>query len=324
MKTKTLLAIAALAFSSLAAAQAYPERPITFIVPSVAGSGVDVLARSMAEQMSKSMGQTILVNNKTGASGMLAAQAVANADPDGYTVLVTHSGPVLTAPYLFSKVPYDVRKDLAFVSQLCTGQLVLAVNADKVPATNMQEFIAWAEKNKGTVNYGSFGIGSSSHLIGAYFSESHKLDMVHAAYKGETPMIQDLVGGQLSWGIASIGSFAPHIASGRLRALAVLGEVRPAELPNVPTMAEAGFPDVEYKPVGWIAMLAPANTPAPILERLEKEARTAAQSATMKARFESYGMGIILATTAAEFRESYEASVPVVQRLIKISGAKVD
>ncbi|MDM0111203.1 tripartite tricarboxylate transporter substrate binding protein [Variovorax sp. J22R133] len=323
MNKRTCIGIAALTLSALAAAQAYPAKPITFVVPSVAGGGVDILARTLADEMSKRMGQPIVIDNKPGAAGMLGVQGVARANADGYTVAVTLSAPLLTAPYLFTNVPYNVRRDLAFITQLCTGQLVLAVNADTVPAKNMNEFIAWSEKNKGHVSYGSFGIGTAGHLMSAYLSESRKLDMVHAAYKGEAPMIQDLVGGQLAWGIASVGSLAPHIAKGRVRALAVLGDKRPADLPNVPTMAESGFPDPEFKPMGWVAMMAPANTPAPILERLEAEARAAVQTPAMKARFQAFGMEA-MGTSSAEFRKDFDAAAPVVERLIRISGAKAE
>lgn len=323
MNKRTFLALAALACSTVAVAQTYPNKTITFVVPGAAGGGLDVLARTMADEMGKKMGQTIIVENKSGAAGMIAAQTVARAAPDGYTVLVTHSGPVLTAPYLFPKVAYDVRRDLAFVSQICTGQLVLAVNAAKVPARNMKEFMAWAQTNKGQVSYGSFGIGSSGHLISAYLSTSRQLDMVHVPYKGEAQMLQDLVGGQLSWGLASTGTFAPFIANGSVRALAVLGDRRTAELPQVPTLVEAGFADAELKPFGWIAMLTTANTPAPVLERLEKEARAAVQTTAMKARFQAFGMQA-MGTTGAEFRRDYEAAAPVVERLIQLSGAKAE
>ncbi len=325
MKKRTFLAAAAaLACSTLALAQnAYPNKTITFIVPAPAGGGLDVLARTMADEMSKKMGQAIIVDNRPGAAGMIGVQTVARAAPDGYTVLVTHSGPVLTAPYMFNKVPYDVRRDLAFVTQMCTGQLVLAVNPDSVPAKNMKEFVAWAEKNKGKVSYGSYGIGTSGHLMSAYLSASRNLDMTHVAYKGESAMTQDLVGGQLNWGIGSIGTLGPFIANGRVRALGVLGDRRPADLPNVPTLAESGLKDPEFKPLGWVAMMTTANTPAPVLQRLEKEARAAVQTTAMKARFQAFGMEA-MGTTSAEFRREYDAQVPMVERLIKLSGAKVD
>ena len=322
MNIKHLLAIAALAFSSAGFAQSYPSKPITIVVPAPPGGVVDVLTRVMAEDLAKRLGQTVIVDNKPGASGMLAAQTVARAAPDGYTVLVTYSTPILNAPYMFAKMPYDVRRDLSFVSQLYTGQLLLATNT-QVSAKTMREFVAWAEKNKGKLNYGSYGIGASGHLMLAYLSHSRSLDMTHVPYKGEPPMLQDLVGGQITLAVGSAGSLAPLIASGRLRALAVLGDRRVKDLPGVPTMAEAGFPDTEFKTSGWIGMLAPAALSAPILARLEKESIAAMQTTAMKARLQVYGMEAIGAG-GAEFRRDFEAMSPVVERMVKTSGAKAD
>lgn len=323
MKWKALLGAVALAVSAAAQADSYPSRPITFVVPAAAGGAVDSIARALAEVVGRQMGQHVIVDNKPGAGGMLGTQYVARAAPDGYTVLVTASGPVLTAPFMYAKVPYDVRRDLTFVSQICTGQLVLAVNPQKVPAKTVKEFMAWAQQHKGSVTYGSYGVGSAAHLMGSYFSESNRLDMTHVAYKGESPMVQDLIGGQLDWAIGTVGVMAPHIQNGRLRPLAVLGDRRPAELPNVPTMSESGFPQPEYRPVGWAAMLAPANVPPAVLARLEQEVRAAVQTTSMKARFQIFGM-YALGTSAAEFRRDFDATVPVTERLIRASGARID
>ena len=324
MKIKHAFAAAALiAWSTASFAQNWPTKPITFVVPTSPGGAIDSLARALADEMGKRLGQTIIVENKTGASGMLAAQVVARAKPDGYTVLVTSSTPILIAPHLFAKVPYDVNRDLAYVSQVCAGQLVFTVNAANTPARTMKEFLAWAEHNKGKVNYGSYGTGTVGHLLGAFLSEQHKLDMGHVAYRGEAPMLQDLLGGQLTWGITTAGSVAPHLASGKLRALAMIGDKRSEELPNVPTMAQAGLPEPEYKLTGWIGMLATAGTPAPVLERLEKEARSAAKSTAMKARFQIYAMDPI-ASSASEFRREMQATAPVYERLIKAVGIKPD
>jgi tripartite-type tricarboxylate transporter receptor subunit TctC len=323
MTIRTFLATALLVYSTGGLAQTYPSKPVTLVVPAPAGGVVDMLTRVMAEEMAKRMGQAVIVDNKPGASGMLAAQTVARAAPDGYTVLVTYSTPIMNAPFMFTKVPYDVKRDLSFVAQLYTGQLVLAVNSQKVPAKNMKELIAWSEKNKGQVSYGSYGIGSSAHLIGAYLSQSRKLEMSHVPYKGEPPMLQDLVGGQIAWAVGSSSSLMPHLESGKLRALAVLGDRRVKDLPNVPTMAEAGFPDPEFKTVGWIGMLAPAGVPAPIQARLEKESIAAMQTTAMKARLQAAGMDLI-AASGAEFRRDFEATSPVIERLIKVSGANAD
>jgi tripartite-type tricarboxylate transporter receptor subunit TctC len=253
---------------------------------------------------------------------MLGASAVARAAPDGYTLFLSHAAPIYYAQYMFSKVPYDVRRDFAFITEICSASLVLAVNKD-VPVRTMKEFVTWAQINKGKVAYGSFGVGSSSHLLNAHLSESRHLDMTHVAYKGEAPMIQDMIGGQISMALGTLGTMAPHITSGSLRPLAIVGEKRLPELPNVPTMAEAGFTDEEFKPIGGVLLTAPAKTPPAILARIEKEARAAVQTAAMKARFQAFGL-VGMGNSSAEFRRNFEASGPVIQKLVQVSGAKVD
>ncbi|MEJ8858202.1 tripartite tricarboxylate transporter substrate binding protein [Variovorax robiniae] len=319
---KAFIAIAALACGSHALAQDYPTRPITIVVPAPPAGATDVLARVLADELGKSMKQAVIVDNKPGASGMLGASVVARAQPDGYTILLTHAAPIYYAQHMFNKVPYDVRRDFAFITEICSASLVFAVNKD-VPARNMKEFIAWAQTNKGKVNYGSYGVGSASHLLSAHLSESRKLDMTHVAYKGEAPMVQDMIAGQIPVSIGTMGTMAPHIASGSLKPLAIIGDRRLPELPNVPTMAEAGFPDEEFKLVGGVMVMAPAKTPPAILARLEKETRAAVQSVAMKARFQAFGL-LGMGNSSAEFRKNFEASGPMIERLVQVSGAKVD
>ncbi|MGH8783824.1 MAG: Bug family tripartite tricarboxylate transporter substrate binding protein [Cupriavidus necator] len=303
-------------------AQGYPSRTITVVVPSSPGGGLDLLARAFAQEMGRQMGQTVIVDNKPGAGGILAVQAVRNAAPDGYTLLVTHSAPIINTPHLFTKVPYVVRRDLAFVSEIAMGRVVLAVNHG-VPARNMQELLAWAARNKGKVSYGSYGVGSFGHLAGAYLNQARGLDMTHVAYKSEAPMVQDLSAGQIAWGISSLATLTPHIESGKVRPLAVFGDRRIKSLPNVPTIAETGLTDPQLKPVGWVGMLAPAGTPAAILARLEREAQKAARSAPVRTRLETFDSELI-GSTAAEFKREFEATEPVVKRLIEMAGAKAD
>lgn len=324
MKRRDFIALAATACCSAAAlAQAtYPSRPITIVVPGPPGGATDVLARALAEEMGKRMGQPVVVDNKPGAAGVLAAQYITRAAPDGHTLLLTNSSPLLNAPYL-TKVPYDPRRDFTLLSQLCTGPLVLAVNSSIVPAKSMKEFVAWAAAMKGKVSYGSYGAGTTGHLMSAYLNDSRKLDMVHVAYKGEAPLLQDLAGGQIAWGIATAGSVAAHAASGRVRVLAVMGDRPVADLPAVPTMADAGFPETEFKTVGWIGMVGPANMPAPVLERLERELPAAAQTPQMKSRFQAFGLEPV-GNTPAEFRRDYEISAPVSERMVKASGVRID
>jgi len=324
MNCKALLATAALAWGTAVMAQAdYPSRPVTLVVPAAAGGLVDVIARSMADEMGKRLGQPVIVDNKPGAAGVLAAQTVARARPDGYTLLLSYSSPITNSPQMMAKAPYDARRDFSYISQVCSGQLLLAVNTQSVPARSMKEFVAWAAQNQGKVSYGSYGVGTVGHLLGAYLGQSRKLDMVHVAYKGEAPMVQDLVGGQIHWAIASAGTLQPQIDSGRVRALAVLGERRVKDLPGVPTMPEAGMPDPELRTIGWIGLIGPANLPAPVMQRLEKEAVAAARTTPMKARYQSYGLDMIASGSAA-FRQDLEATLPLMEQLLKASGARIE
>lgn len=322
MSKRCLLAIALLAISTACAAQGYPNRPITLIVPGPAGGATDTLGRALTEDLGKRLGQPVVIDNKPGGGGIIAVQAITRAAPDGYTVLLTHSAPLINTPLLYTNVPYDVRRDLAFLTQLCIGPSVLAVNKS-VPATNMQEFLAWAAKNKGHVSYGSFGVGSFPHLIGVHLNQVRGLDMTHVAYKGEAPMTQDMIAGNIQWAIGSLTALGPHIKSGRLRALAVMGERRIKELPDVPTIAQAGMPDPEMRPPAWLGLMARAGTPPAVLQRLETEARASIQSPAMRVRLEALALEPV-GSSSADFKRMFEATEPAVARLIKMSGAKVE
>lgn len=324
MGIKTVLAFLALGFAAVASAQTanYPNRPVTLIVPAGAGGGTDVVARVLADELSKRLGQAVVVDNKTGASGMLGTQAVARAAPDGHTLLVAYSTPIFYAHHIFAKVPYDIRKDFEFISQLAATSLVMMVNAD-VPAKNMKEFMAWAQQNKGKVNYGSYGQGSPGHLMSAYLSDSRKLDMTHVAYKSEAPHIQDLAGGVVSWGLGTIAAAQGALKDKRIRPIAIYGPKRLAELPDVATMAEQGFADPEFNTVAWFTLLAPAGTPKPILQRLEKETVEIIHSTAMKARFQVFGLESVPGG-AARFHKDFDAVDPVIQKLVRISGVKAN
>lgn len=320
--TRTLLAAVAMSLAAPALAQDYPARPVTLVVPVAAGGAVDGVGRTFAEEIGRRLGQSFVVENRVGAGGTLGAQAVARAKPDGYTLLFTHAAPIVHAPFVMQKVPYDVRKDFVFVSQVGAGSLLLGINAS-LPVSNVKEFVAWGQKNRGKVSFGDFGVGSNGHLIGAYLSFANDLGASHVSYKGEAPMVQDIAAGTVPWGIGTIGGFAAQIASGRVRPLAVLGERRLPAHPSVPTMAEEGFPDPEYFAQVGIYLMAPAGTPPAILARLEKAAREVGESAAMKARMQTYGLEA-MGTASEAARAAFDAARPIAEKLVKVSGARAD
>lgn len=305
-----------------AQAPAYPSKPITLVIPAGTGGATDIVGRVMAEEMSKRFGVQVLVDNKTGASGMIGAQAVARAAPDGHTLLLAYSTPIFYVQHMFSKVPYDVRKDFEFITQVAATSLVLEVN-DSVPAKNMKEFMDWAKANKGKLNYGSYGVGSAGHLMSAYLNQSRDLGMSHVPFKSEGPYKQDLAAGNVPWGMGTLGPALPYMKAGKIRPLAVMGPKRLPELPNVPTMKEAGFPDPEFNTVAWFTLLAPAGTPKAIVDRLEKESMEIIQSTPMKARFQVFGLEPVKGGRE-QFRKDFEASAPIIRKLVEISGAKMD
>lgn len=320
MHIKTFFAVAALIGSSLAFAQDYPNRPVTLVVPAGPGGGTDILARSVAEEFSQRLGQPFIVENKSGASGVIGTQSVVRAKPDGYTLLLTYSAPIYYAPHILKNVPYDVKDDLEVISEIAETSYMLVVN-DDVPVTNMKEFMAWAEQDKGKLNYGSLGTGSAGHLASAYLNSAYNLEMTHVPYKSEAPFAQDLAAGIVPWGMGTLAPMSPHIQSGRVRAIAVLADERLSSLPDVPTMKEEGFTEPELRSMAWFTLAAPAETPQPILDLLEKHAQEIMQSTSLQERLEFLGLDAV-GSSAAAFLENYDTSYPVIEKLVDISGAR--
>lgn len=317
---KILIAAVALVGCGIALAQNYPSRPVTLVVPAAPGGGTDILGRVLAEQLKKRLNQPVIVDNKAGASGMIGTQAVARANPDGYTLLFSYSSPIYYAHHTYANVPYDVKRDLAVVSEVATNTMILVVNKD-VPARNMKEFIAWAKREKGRLSYGSLGAGSGGHLTAAYLSKTRDLEMVHVPYKSEAPFAQDLAAGVVPWGMGTLAPMLALIQSGRVRPIAVLADKRLQALPSVPTMKEEGFPDPELVTMSWFVLAAPAGTPKPILELLEKHAREIAHTPEMKARLEELGMDAV-GGSAADFRRNFDTTGPLIEKLVTLSGAR--
>lgn len=316
------LALAATACLSPAQAAGYPERPVTVVIPAVAGGATDVLGRVLADELGKRLGQPVIVENRGGASGMVGAQAVARAPADGYTLLMAYSTPVFYVHHIFPKVAYDIRKDFEFITQVSSTSLMLLVNSD-IPVHNMAEFMDWARANKGKLNYGSYGTGTAGHLMSAYLNHLHDLDMTHVAYKSETPHLNDLAAGVVPWGMGTLAASRALLKSERVRPVAVLGPERLPDLPDVPTMAEQGFAEPEFNTVAWFSLLAPAGTPRPVLERLEQEAVEIIGSPAMKARYQVFGMEAVEGG-AENFHRAFDQVNPIIAKLVEISGAKAD
>ncbi|MFN5510227.1 MAG: Bug family tripartite tricarboxylate transporter substrate binding protein [Burkholderiales bacterium] len=269
-------ALAATATSGLAAAtlaqaqtpaSAYPGRPVKLVVPFPAGGATDLTARLLAGKLAEAWGQPVLVENRPGASGMIGGEQVARATPDGLTLLVTITTHIQN-PALFAKIPYDALKDFEPISQICLSYLVLAVKPE-FPARDVREFSALVKANPGKYTFGSFGTGSSSHIVGERFARNQGLDMAHVPYKGAAPLVTDLIGGQVSSSWIDVSTATQHLAAGRLKPLVVTGGKRAPMLPNVPTMGESGFSG--YEPLGWVGMFAPAGTPKALIEKISRD-----------------------------------------------------
>ncbi len=264
-----LAGLAALAFAGGALAQGdFPNRTVTLLVGFAPGGATDTAARIIAKKLSENLGQSVIVENRPGAGGNIVHQQMAAAAPDGYTILLGSVGPLAVAPHLVAKLPYDPLKDLAPLTMAVNFPNVLVVHAG-VPAKNLAEYIALAKAKPGSLDYASTGVGSASHLAGELFNQRAGVDIVHIPYKGGGPAMTDLLGGRVSTYYSTHSTAGPHIETGKLRALAVTGARRSPFLPNVPTIAESGFPGFEAS--NWYAFVTSAKVPVPILERWNRE-----------------------------------------------------
>ncbi|WP_295854233.1 tripartite tricarboxylate transporter substrate binding protein [uncultured Xylophilus sp.] len=304
------------------AAAAFPARPLRIVVPYPAGGATDILARVLAEKLAVRFGQPVLVENRPGASAILGTDTVAKAAPDGHTVVLTLSQSLLTNIYLYDKLPYDPRRDLTMVTQVAMGPVVLVVHPS-VPAATGPELLAYVKANKGKLSYGSWGVGAYPHLAGAHMSATQQADMTHIAYKGEAPMMQDLVAGQIPMAYASVLQAKPYLDSGRIKAIGATGERRLSVLPQLPTLAEQGLTDPAYRLTGWLAVAAPAGTPAPVVQRWADEIRTASELPDVSARIAAMGFER-RANTPQQFAAAYQAELPVWEQLVRQSGAKLE
>jgi len=304
---------------ALAAKPNYPIGPVNIVLPFPPGGSTDVVARVIADKLSKKWGQPVTVDNRPGGGGLIGAQAVQRAKPDGSTLLLTLTTMVQT-PHLHGKPPYDPRTDFAPVTRIGTSNLVLVVHPD-VPAKSVEEFIALVKANPGKYSYGSFGMGTSGHLYGHVFSKQQGLDMVHVAYRGEAPSVTDLLGGQVPAVIMSANGSKEHIASGRMRALAVTGASRAAVLPDVPTFEELGYKNMST--LGWYGMFAPAGTPTDILIKVSDDVLEVIAEPEVKEKLGA--IGVMLGGDGPQaFKEMIARDYDYWGRVIKDAGVKVE
>jgi tripartite-type tricarboxylate transporter receptor subunit TctC len=282
---------------------AWPTKPIRVVVPFNAGGATDIIARSIGEALAKRVGQPVVVDNRGGAAGILGTEAVAKAAPDGHTLMVSLSTSMLINQFLYTKLPYNPQKDIALVTQIAAA--------------------AYVKAKKGKLSYGSWGVGSYAHLAGAYMSKTMDADMNHAAYKGEAPMIQELIGGQLQLCFSSALNTKPFIDSGRLKAIGVTGKERMEILPKLPTIHEQGVTDDAYSIFGWVAMGAPAGVPKEIVDQLYGHLREIAKDPKVLERITGAGFMPMMNSPQA-FRENYQRDMPIWKALVEQAGAKLD
>lgn len=277
------------------AAAEFPLRPVTLVVPFAAGGPTDVTARIYAQAISSDLGQPVVIDNKPGAGGTLGGGQVARAQADGYTLLWGGTSTLAVAPSLYPKLPYDPVESFEPISRAVIGPLVLAVNT-KLGVRNVAELVALAKAKRGALNFGSAGTGSIIHLTGELFKLRADVDIVHIPYKGNAPVMSDLLGGQLDMAFVALGHMLPHIAKGDVRALATTDTRRSAIAPDIPTVAEAGYPGFDSRE--WFGLVAPKGVPREVIERLNAAFRRAGDQAVVKAEIAKLGYSPVQETTA--------------------------
>jgi len=324
---RSLLALAAtLALPAAALAQgAWPSKPVRIIVPFAPGGTTDILARTLAPELTRAFGQTFVVENRGGAGGNIGAEAVAKSPADGYTLLMGTVGTHGINKSLYAKLPYDPQKDFAPVTLVAGVPNVMVMSTDRarqLGVASVADFVKYAKTHPGRLNMASSGSGTSIHLAGELFKARNGVFMTHIPYRGSGPALTDLLAGSADVMFDNLPSAMPHIQAGKLKAFAVTSAVRSAALPDVPTVAEAGkLPGFEA--TSWFGLLSPAGTPADVVNRLQQETAKALNAATVKERLLSQG-AVPSGNTPAEFAALIDAEIRKWEAVVKASGAKVD
>jgi len=313
--------LCAVVFSAPAAfAQSYPGKPVRIIVPYSAGGGTDIVARAVGQKLSEIWGQSVIVDNRAGASGMIGAEAAARASADGYTLLMATPAEVATNHHLYSKVSYNPERDFAPITLVAVTPLVVAANPD-VPAKNIQELVALARARPGTLGFATPGTGSTQHLSGEMLMSAAGIRLVHIPYKGAGQSIPDVVGGQVPLGIYGLLTISQQAKAGRLRVLAVTTLKRSSAAPDWPTLAESGFPGFDTSL--WFGLLAPAATSKEIIVKIHTDVLRVLKLPDVQERIASQGADIV-GNSPAEFATFIAAESAKYARIIKQAGVKLD
>lgn len=313
---------ALLALALPAAAQTFPNRPVRVVVSYAPGNTLDASLRQVAQEFQKNTGQQLIVDNKPGGGGVIAAMAVMHAPPDGHTLLLTSTSMLAINPHTFSKLPYDAETSFKPITGFLGASLVLAVNAKSVPANNLKEFIAWARGGPpGGVSYASFSAGNSSHFAGVILNKRAGLNMLHVPYNGTPPAVQALLSGQVQAAFLPLLSVKQQVDAGTVKVLAVSTPKRSPLLPDVPTFVEQGYPDMEI--YIWSGLSAPANTPDEIIARLNAEFTRALGSADIQQKWRAIDFEP-LPMTPAQYRSFVQADSKRWAEAVKISGFKAN
>lgn len=317
---RVLTAVSLATATWAAQAQAFPNKPIRFVVPYPPGGASDVTARLIADKLGPLIGQPVIVDNRPGANGIIALEAVAKAASDGYTILMGNVGPNAINAGLYPKLPFDPIKSFAPITLTSTVPIVLLVNPAS-PAMTTQQLIAVAKANPGSVKFASGGPGSATHLTGEMFKDMAGINIVHVPYKGDVPAMTDVIGGHVTFTFATSIAAAPHIASGRLRVLATASKIRPKSLAQYPTVAEAGVKDFES--TSWGGVLAPAGTPAPVIAMLHDRIGKVLAIAEVREKLEKMGVEVV-GNTPEEFAAYLQVEIGKWSAVIKAAGVTVE
>ena len=315
-----LIALLCAGLATLAHAQGYPSKPVRIVAPFSAGSTIDIIGRLIAPKLTDALGQPVIVENRPGAGGMIGMDAVAKSAPDGHTLIIGALGPLAMNPALYPKTPFDPVKDFAAVCLLATGPVVIAVHPS-IPAQTVKDLIDLAKKRPGQLNFGSPGVGSSPHLTGELFKLITKTDIVHVPYKGNAEAITDLIGGQLSIVFTGVPPVVPLAKAGKVRLLATTGKQRMPNLPEVPTIREAGIEGADV--LIWYGVVAPAATPKDVVARLNREIVKIMNTPDVREKFSQQGVDPA-SSTPDEFAQMIRDEVTRWGKVIRSAGIKLE